>query len=322
MEINDSIYGNENIKEDVLINLTYSDSIRRLKDISQLGMPDEYMGLKGFSRYDHSVGVMILLKRLGAGLEEQVAGLLHDISHTPFSHVIDWVLGDPTKEDYQDRIHEDFLMQSDVPVILNKHNLDVKVISNYKNFKLLEREAPKLCADRVDYTLRQIKGKNNDNLVEKVLDNLSVRENQIVFRDEEIAKMFGEGYMNLQVKQWAGEQARFRYYILSEVLKRAFNKNLISLKDLKGTEKPILKILNESEDDFILDNLNLLKKGFKVILDEDGIELKKKFRYIDPEVIVNVSYSPLSSISKDYFNLIKFEKERSKEINKVKIIPN
>jgi uncharacterized protein len=320
MEINDSIYGNENIKEDVLINLTYSDSIRRLKDISQLGMPDEYIGFKGFSRYDHSVGVMILLKRLGAGLEEQAAGLLHDISHTPFSHVIDWVLGDPTKEDYQDNIYEDFLMQSDAPAILKRYNLDAKIISNNEKFKLLERDAPSLCADRIDYALRQMTNKNG--LIKKVLNDLSVKENQIVFRNEEIAKMFGEGYMNLQVKQWAGNEMRGRYYILSEVLKKAFNKNLISLRDLKGTEKPILKILNESEDEFILDNLNLLKKGFKVVSDEDGIELKKKFRYIDPEVIVNGSYSPLSSISKDYFNLIKFEKERSKEINKVKIIPN
>jgi uncharacterized protein len=322
MEIYDNVYGIERINKKILVELIRSDSLQRLKDISQLGMPDEYSNVKGFSRYEHSVGVMILLKRLGAKLEEQVAGLLHDVSHTPFSHVIDWVLGDPTKEDYQDKIYEKFLRSSEIPSILIKHNLDVNFISNYHNFGLLEKDAPSLCADRIDYTLRQMDRQKEGNLVKKISDNLFVKENQIVFKDETFAKLFGQEYMNLQVKQWAGDEMRSRYYILSEILKKAFKENLISLKHLNGTEKPILKILNESKDDFILNNLNLLKKGFKVISDENGIELKKKFRYIDPEVIVNGSYFPLSKLSEEYFTIIKLEKEKSKEENKIKIIPN
>ncbi|MEK6833524.1 MAG: HD domain-containing protein [Nanoarchaeota archaeon] len=322
MRINDRIYGVEEINNKVIIDLIKSASIRRLKDISQLGMPDEYSRVKGFSRYEHSVGVMILIKRIGGGLEEQIAGLLHDASHTPFSHVIDWVLGDPTKEDYQDKIHEEFLKNSDLPSILKKYDLDIKNISNYKKFGLLEKEAPSLCADRIDYSLRQMKNKKNDKLVDKVVKNISVRENQIVFKDKETAKSFGEEYMNLQVKQWAGDEMRGRYYILSEILKKAFEKNLINLGDLKKTEKPILKILKESEDEFILDKLDLLRKGFKVIPDENGIELKKKFRYLDPEVLVNGSCFSLSKLSKEYFELIESEKERSRELNKIKIISN
>jgi HD superfamily phosphohydrolase len=34
---------------------------------------------------------MLLVRRLGASLEEQIAALLHDVSHTAFSHVIDSV---------------------------------------------------------------------------------------------------------------------------------------------------------------------------------------------------------------------------------------
>jgi hypothetical protein len=321
MKINDAVYGKEEINENILVELIKSDSIQRLKDISQLGMPDEYSGVKGFSRYEHSIGVMILLKRLGAGLEEQVAGLLHDISHTPFSHVIDWVLGDPTKEDYQDKIYGKFFNDSEIPFVLKKYNLDVNFISSHKNFKLLEREAPSLCADRLDYTLRQIDKQKEGNLVKKISNNLFVKENQIVFKDENLAKIFGEEYMNLQVNQWAGDEMRSRYYILSEILKKAFKENLIFLKDLNGTEKPILKILEESGNKFILDNLNLLKNGFNVVRHKEGIELKKKFRYIDPEVIVNGSYLPLSKLSEEYFNLIKFEKNRNKEVSKIKIIP-
>jgi hypothetical protein len=293
-----------------------------LKDISQLGMPDKYYHIKGFSRYEHSLGVRILLKNLGAGLEEQIAGLLHDVSHPPFSHVIDWVIGDPTKEDYQDRIHEDFLKSSEIPNILQEHGFDTQFISNYKNFKLLEKKAPSLCADRLDYSLREISMQKGKNLVNKILDNLVVREDQIVFKNINIARIFGEEYMFLQKEHWGGDEARSRYYILSNVLNKAFKNNLIGLEDLKKNEKYILRILNSSGDEYILNGLNLLKRGFKIIRDSEGIELKKKFRYVDPEVMVNGIYSPLSKISEEYFDLIESEKEKNNKINKIRIVPN
>ena len=76
MKINDAVYGEEEINESVLVDLIISKSVQRLKEISQFGMPDEYYYKKGFSRYEHSLGVMILLRRLNASLEEQIAGLL------------------------------------------------------------------------------------------------------------------------------------------------------------------------------------------------------------------------------------------------------
>ena len=37
----------------------------------------------------------MLLAKKGASLTEQIAGLIHDVSHTVFSHVIDRVVGNP-----------------------------------------------------------------------------------------------------------------------------------------------------------------------------------------------------------------------------------
>ncbi|HPD81758.1 MAG TPA: HD domain-containing protein [Candidatus Pacearchaeota archaeon] len=322
MKINDRVYGNQEINEAILLDLINSNSIKRLKDISQIGMPDEYLSFSGFSRYEHSLGVMILLKRLRANLEEQVAGLLHDISHTPFSHVIDWVIGDPTKEDYQDSIFREFLEKSDSFDILKKHKLNTELISDLNNFKLLERESPKLCADRLDYSLRQIRMEKGKELANKIFGDLCVYENQIAFNSLEVARLFGKEYMNLQTLRWAGDEMRSKYYILSETLKEALNKSLIEFNQFYGTEKPILKILNNSNNELILSNLNLLKKGFSVIEDENGIELKKKFRYVDPEIRMNGGIVCLSDICEDYKKLINYEKEKNLEVKKIKIIPN
>ncbi len=89
MIINDAIYGKYKINEPVLVELIKSRPMQRLKKIAQLGIPDRFYHIRGFSRFEHSLGVMLLLRKLNASLEEQAAGLLHDVSHTAFSHVVD-----------------------------------------------------------------------------------------------------------------------------------------------------------------------------------------------------------------------------------------
>jgi len=79
MLIKDKIFGKVKINEPVLLELLKSPPILRLKSISQFGVPDKYYHIKNFNRYEHSMGVMILLRKLGATPEEQIAGLLHDV---------------------------------------------------------------------------------------------------------------------------------------------------------------------------------------------------------------------------------------------------
>ena len=95
---------------------------------------------------------MLLIRQLG-GLQEQVAGLLHDVSHTAFSHVVDVVLENEA-EDYHEAIFMDVIKQSSIPAILEKYGYEVENILDTSRWSLLEQSAPALCADRIDYTLR------------------------------------------------------------------------------------------------------------------------------------------------------------------------
>jgi len=159
MVLTDKIYGKFEINEPVLKTFLKTPALLRLKNISQFGIPNKYFHCKGYSRYEHSVGVMLLLRKLGASLEEQLAGLLHDVSTLTFSHVANWVFaeGMKGKEDYHNQLHESFVKRTEIPKLLEKYNFSLERMLQQNNFHLLEREIPDLCADRIDYSARQLK---------------------------------------------------------------------------------------------------------------------------------------------------------------------
>ncbi|RZK97798.1 MAG: HD domain-containing protein, partial [Hymenobacter sp.] len=106
------------------------------------------------TRLEHSTEVMLLLRRLGASELEQVAGLLHDVSHTAFSHVVDYVLGNAA-EDYHEQILEQVVATSGLVPVLHCYGYHVTDVLS-ATFPLLEQPLPRLCADRLDYTLRDL----------------------------------------------------------------------------------------------------------------------------------------------------------------------
>ncbi len=314
MKVIDAVYGDTKIKEQVLIDLINCPSMQRLKKISQFGMPDEYYHIKGFSRYEHCVGVMVLLRRLEASLKEQIAGLLHDVSHTAFSHVIDWVVGDPNKEDHQDNSLLDFVEKSEIPGILEKYNFDYKEICEHENFSLLENNAPDICADRVDYSLREIISFETSENINLILNSLINPKGKIIFNNKNAAEIFAKSYVKCQKEHWAGTQAKARYHILSSILKKALDEKIIFLQDLWKTDQEVIDILKESKINDILDNLNLLKKGFDVVesQNKNSFILKKKFRWVDPQVLFEERLARVSDFSEEYKSILENEKSDSK----------
>jgi uncharacterized protein len=320
MLIKDKVYGEEEINEPVLIDLINSKTLQRLKGVSQQGLPQNYYHRIIFSRFEHSIGVMMLLRKLGADIEEQIAGLLHDISHTAFSHVVDWVLGDPTKEDYQDNNHLNIIKNSEVPSILKKYGFNYKDVANVESFSLLEKSAPSLCVDRFDYTIRELKDLGQEDLVKLCVTNLVNINGQMVFKTQKSAESFANEYLKLQKEHWAGNDARARYYILAQILKKAIDSKLILKEDLMKTDQFIISILENSKNQEILEQLDMLKNGFKIEESKEGIELKKKFRYIDPEVLTEKGITNLTKVSLEYKEALEKEKTNKDSFVKINII--
>ena len=315
----DRIYGRVEIKEPALLELLKAPSILRLKKISQLGIPDKYYHRKNFSRYEHSIGVMILLDKLGATLEEQIAGLLHDVSILAFSHVADWVFaeGKEDTEDYHDTIHGEFMRRTKIPGILGKYNFVLERILNSENFTLLEREIPDLCADRIDYCFREYESWQKPGNLKKYIDSLVNFNGEIIFNNKKIASDFAVNFLSLQVNHWGAHETTTRYHLFAEVLRTALKKKIISESDFFKGEELILNKLEKCSDKFIKDILNKLGgKIFKRSRKKTGKKIMKKFRHIDPKIIVDKKLVRLSKIDSKFKKTL----EKYREINKKGIL--
>jgi hypothetical protein len=296
--IHEKIYGEYRIAEPVIMELLAAPSVQRLKGISQLGVPDRYHHLKGFSRYEHSVGVMLLLRSLGARLDEQIAGLLHDVSHTAFSHVVDWIIaGQGGQEGYQDEQHKRIIASSELAGILRKYGYDPYQIADESRFPLLEQESPKLCADRIDYTLRELG-------VEKArpyLASLAVADGRIIFTSIEAARAFASDFLGLQKGNWGSFESASRYTAFAQAVRYAIEGKIISFDDLWKDDEYVTHIMENAQHpaiDAILEKLK--EKSLDHLPKSDGVQIRK-FRHVDPDVrMEDGSLKRLSELDEEF----------------------
>ncbi len=313
MEITDRIYGKQEISEKVLAELIKSESVQRLKGISQQGLPQKYYHRPIFSRYEHSVGVLMLLRKLDAGLEEQIAGLLHDISHTAFSHVVDWVIGNPAKEDYQDSAHLEIMKTCYAGRILAKYGWDYRAIADIERFGLLENKIPELCVDRFDYAIREFGDFGRQDKISGIVDSLVNIDGRPAFDSRANAEEFARGYCDCQTTHWAGDEAKTRYLILADILKYSLDRKIISITDFAKTDSEVIKLMLDSKDSRLFKTLRLLERPLKITKSENGggFLVTKKLRYIDPLVHEGGELRRLSEISKGYRQILEQQKENT-----------
>ncbi len=318
MIIEDKVYGDVEINEKVLIKLIESKPLQRLKGIAQFGPFELYPYPGGFTRYDHSIGVLCLLKRLNASLEEQVAGLLHDVSHTAFSHVFDWVIGNEDKEDYQDENFKLFVLGSGIPSILADGNIPLENVVYPENYPLLEREAPDLCADRVDYALRELVDTWTHDTNDFLINHLVVYDDQIVFSSEGAAEAFGRGYMGCQKYHWGGEEWTTRYDMISEIIKFGLEDGVMILEDFYQDDKHVLNKLHGSNHPYIKNKMKLLSGNLDMGM-TTYFRRHKKFRWVDPLFTPNGDLYRLSEVDSEYLQLITEMKEENEEGVKISV---
>ena len=285
---NDPVYGTFTITEPVLEALIETDAVRRLKKIHQAGA--SYLVAEGRdgNRFDHSLGVMYLIRLMGGSLEEQIAGLLHDISHTAFSHVVDQVVFNE-KETFHEE-HKDWLVNtSGIPEVLQKYRLDAAQIFDEHNWKILEQPAPDLCADRVDYTLRDLlrAGRITKPAIHDFVNALAFKNNKIVVTDAAQAAWFTEQYYHEVADLFMAPVEIYANHHMAAIIREAIRKEIINLRDmLLDDDEGITRKIANSGDAQLTAQLRGLTKSIVVVSDVTTFDYqgKAKARIVDPLV--------------------------------------
>jgi len=305
MLISDPVYGTEEIAEPWLLDLMGSQAMGRLKGVLQHGIS----GLVGITtpvtRYDHSVGAMILIRRLGGSVEEQAAALLHDVSHTAFSHVIDYVVDGHDSQSYHDEVKEEYVSGTDLPAIIGKYHHDWRTLIDEQRYSLLEQPAPALCADRIDYFLRDALdlGIATAGAVRKVLSHLLNVEGRIVVDDAGAASWLAYTYIIADKASWANFREVGLYEITARAIKRALKLGVISEAEFWSTDAAVWETMHSSSDPELRRQLALVSPDTRFISDPEqpDFRISTKLRTIDPDVMIDGRLRKLSEIN-DLFN--------------------
>lgn len=306
----ETLYGTEYITEPVIIDLIKSTAFQRLLHIHQYGISYYLQKEPYYSRYEHSIGVFMLTRRYGAPLEEQIAALLHDVSHTPFSHLGDFMFKHHSlTESYQDSIHIWFLYQTEIPTILAQYGFCADDLGSHKkSYRCLEQDLPDLCADRIEYLLKGgfLEGHLTVLDISNILESLCYKDGVWFFNNTQRAEQLARISLVLTKDIFASPRNWFINTLGAKIILKALEIGIIKTTDL-----------NFATDEFIWQRLvsaqNLTIKELMLILKESQYDMKcvdqnqeydiciyPKFRGIDPLVETHDGIKKLSDISSGY----------------------
>lgn len=312
-----TIHGDLLIEDPLIIELIESPLMQRLKTINQYGA-DEYLRPKkkyAYNRFDHSLGVYQILKQHGASRQEQVAGLLHDASHTVFSHTTDFLfMGGMNKGAYQDTIHEVFLEKYGAKEILARHGLTVAdIIPHLAHFRMLEQSSPALCADRIEYIIHAGDLENilSPEEIQEMHQSLHFKEGDWYFDDVNMAEKFANIALDQTLNTWGSPQSVLTPQFVGKAIAHLLNTGIISRDDIHFnlSDQQLWEMLDKSQDPIVQELVTHAKDidaRFRLLNDEDIKQdlpheiLHTKFRGVDPFVRINGKNHLLTTLSPRY----------------------
>ncbi|MCD1295565.1 phosphohydrolase [Methanocella sp. CWC-04] len=135
-------------------------TMQRLRNVKQLGWTNLVYPGANHTRFEHSLGTYYLASKVSAELsreermEIEIAALLHDIGHGPYSHDSEDII-----EFYTRRKHMDvkFLLEKEeISTILDKYGISASAISSHimGKTKIGQIVNGTLDVDRMDYLIR------------------------------------------------------------------------------------------------------------------------------------------------------------------------
>lgn len=288
MHWNDRVYGDVAIEDPDFLALIRCPTFQRLKGIRQAGPSAFAFPFKTVTRFEHSLGVLVLLDRLGADRRQKVAGLLHDISHTAFSHAVDFIFHSD-EQDYHEKLKPEFLRRADIAAVLKRIGYAPEDFYDDSIYPILERPLPLLCADRLDYFLRDslVCGVSTRQSVDRALAHVTVSDNRIAFTDINVARDAVTRFAEMNRHFWAGDVESFIYNEFADALREAFTIGILREADLLQDDEHVLSRLKSSRNPRIVEAMENIMQFHAGRLAGFQGKVAPKTRWLDPPVVVD-----------------------------------
>jgi HD superfamily phosphohydrolase len=195
-------------------------------------------------------------------------------------------------------------MNSEIPHILKKYNFDYEhLLVNTATWNLLEQPAPDLCADRVDYTLRDMYtyGRASLEEIEIFLNDFIVHQGKMCLQSIESAEWFVKTYYQEVLGFFMDPLNIYAYDKLSQTLKLALDKKIIMLADFLKEDEELIVLMKSSNDRQVQSLLKQLHPKVKVRENQTEFDIhqKSKTRLIDPLLYLENRLIRASELSED-----------------------
>lgn len=238
---------------------------KRLHNLRQLGATYLVYPSANHTRFEHSLGVSHLAKKLLLSLKEknpfldviddnlielvQIAGLIHDIGHGPFSHLYDDYIIEEDDMEHEERgieIFKKMVENNTMPFIKEEINFIIELINpseNSKNNWLYQIVANKYCSidvDKIDYIQRDSYhlGFGLSEKYERLITMCDIKEfnghTVLAWPDklqDEIISLFETRY-RLHKKVYCHHTVKSSEYIITDLLNNIISSHNIEFKNL------------------------------------------------------------------------------------------
>ena len=297
--------------------------MRRLDSISALNASDYVKFINTnitYTSFVHSIGVALIIWNFTKDKKQTLAGLFHDIATPSFKHCIDFMNGDYEKQESTEELTTEIIRNSkEIMALLERDNIKLEEVNDYKIYPIADNDTPKLSADRLEYTFSDALALTSAldlKEIEEIYKDIKVGTNEdgieeLSFSTLKCAEKFVEGASALWFLLQSNED-KIKSQFLADTVRKMNEEGLIFKEDLyRLSEKEELEKIENCEDKKIAEafkkfrNAETIMEGENPPKDKYAVSLKVKRRYIVPlvnGVRVNKLSEETSKIIEDFLN--------------------
>ncbi len=206
--------------------------------------------LGSYSRFDHSLGTARIVWRFTEDPVQTAAALFHDIATPVFAHSVDFLRGDYLRQEATEAETGRIIRSSEaIGAVLKKQGIEADAVVDYHCYPIADNDAPRLSADRLEYTLGNLENFGIRPLIPLRLyyRDICTAENEdgmpeLAFRDSAAAVDFGFDALRCS-RIYVSDEDRYSMQMLSELLGRALARGVLTEDDLMTTEPEVIRRL-------------------------------------------------------------------------------